>query len=44
MSYFYPGGGGEDSIRLSISYLSEAEIEEGVARLADFIKSEVTAG
>jgi (S)-3,5-dihydroxyphenylglycine transaminase len=44
MSYFYPGGGGEGGIRLSISYLSEAEIQEGVARLADFIKSEVTAG
>jgi len=41
MSYFYPQGGGEKNIRLSISYLSHAEIEAGVARLADFIQSEV---
>lgn len=40
MSYFYPAGGGEHAIRLSISYLSEAEIDEGVARLARFIEAE----
>lgn len=41
MSYFYPGGGGEYGIRLSTSYLTAAEIEEGAARLAGFIKAEV---
>ncbi|MEU4243560.1 PLP-dependent aminotransferase family protein [Actinoplanes sp. NPDC026619] len=40
MSYFYPGPGGERAIRLSTSYLTEAEIAEGVARLADFIDVE----
>ncbi len=40
MSYFYPGGGGERAIRLSTSYLTPAEIEEGTARLARFIESE----
>lgn len=39
MSYFYPGNGGHRSIRLSISYLTHAEIEEGVDRLAAFIES-----
>jgi (S)-3,5-dihydroxyphenylglycine transaminase len=42
MSYFYPHGGGEHSIRLSVSYLTHAEISEGIARLARFI--EVEAG
>ncbi|MEW2579245.1 aminotransferase class I/II-fold pyridoxal phosphate-dependent enzyme [Streptomyces syringium] len=40
MSYFYPDGGGEHTIRLSFSYLSPADIEEGVARLARFIGAE----
>lgn len=40
MSYFYPWGGGHRGMRLSISYLSGAEIEEGVARLADFIAAQ----
>jgi (S)-3,5-dihydroxyphenylglycine transaminase len=40
MSYFYPGGGGSRSIRLSISSLSETEIDEGVARLTRFIEAE----
>lgn len=40
MSYFYPSGGGEDGIRLSVSYLSEAEITEGITRLARFIEAE----
>jgi (S)-3,5-dihydroxyphenylglycine transaminase len=40
MSYFYPGGGGEDSIRLSVSYLSEEEINDGITRLARFIEAE----
>ncbi|TMR10881.1 aminotransferase class I/II-fold pyridoxal phosphate-dependent enzyme [Nonomuraea turkmeniaca] len=43
MAYFYPEGGGDHTIRLSISYLSHAEIEEGVARLVAFIESEVAA-
>jgi (S)-3,5-dihydroxyphenylglycine transaminase len=42
MSYFYPHGGGEHSIRLSVSYLSAAEIKEGTARLARFIESEAS--
>jgi (S)-3,5-dihydroxyphenylglycine transaminase len=40
MSYFYPGGGGERGIRLSVSYLSEEEITEGIRRLAGFIAAE----
>jgi len=40
MSYFYPHGGGWNTIRLSTSYLSSAEIVEGIARLARFIESE----
>ena len=40
MSYFYPQGGGDHSIRLSVSYLTEDEIVEGVARLAKFIVSD----
>jgi len=40
MSYFYPGGGGEHGIRLSTSYLTAADIEEGTARLARFIAAE----
>ncbi|GIG52458.1 hypothetical protein Dsi01nite_104990 [Dactylosporangium siamense] len=40
MSYFYPGGGGEHALRLSTSYLTPAEIEEGTGRLARFIEAE----
>jgi (S)-3,5-dihydroxyphenylglycine transaminase len=40
MSYFYPGGGGEHSIRLSVSYLSQEEIIEGIARLVRFTETE----
>ncbi|MGW7518015.1 aminotransferase-like domain-containing protein [Streptomyces sp. NPDC054796] len=40
MQYFYPGGGGLREIRLSVSYLTNAEIAEGVARLARFIEAE----
>jgi (S)-3,5-dihydroxyphenylglycine transaminase len=39
MSYFYPGGGGSTSLRLSVSYLSHREIEEGIERLARFVTS-----
>ncbi|MCW6009502.1 PLP-dependent aminotransferase family protein [Micromonospora sp. CPCC 205371] len=40
MSYFHPGGGGERALRLSTSYLTAAEIEEGTERLARFITAE----
>jgi (S)-3,5-dihydroxyphenylglycine transaminase len=40
MSYFYPHGGGDRSIRLSVSYLTPAEITEGITRLARFIETE----
>jgi (S)-3,5-dihydroxyphenylglycine transaminase len=40
MSYFYPDGGGERALRLSISYLNRAQIAEGVGRLARFINDE----
>lgn len=43
MSYFHPEGGGENTIRLSTSYLTHADVEEGLRRLADFIESEVAA-
>ncbi len=40
MAYFYPQGGGDRAIRLSVSYLSDAEIHDGITRLARFIESE----
>jgi (S)-3,5-dihydroxyphenylglycine transaminase len=40
MSYFYPDGGGERSIRLSVSYLSAEDIAEGISRLASFTEAE----
>jgi DNA-binding transcriptional MocR family regulator len=40
MRYFYPSGGGNRTMRLSTSYLTPAEIDEGVARLAAFITAE----
>jgi (S)-3,5-dihydroxyphenylglycine transaminase len=40
MSYFYPQGGGERAIRLSISYLSDADVIDGIARLSRFIEAE----
>jgi (S)-3,5-dihydroxyphenylglycine transaminase len=40
MSYFYPSGGGDCAVRLSVSYLTQAEIEEGISRLARFIEAE----
>ncbi|WP_308218480.1 aminotransferase class I/II-fold pyridoxal phosphate-dependent enzyme [Streptomyces hygroscopicus] len=40
MAYFYPGPGGERSIRLSFSYLSTARIEDGIARFAAFLRAE----
>jgi (S)-3,5-dihydroxyphenylglycine transaminase len=41
MSYFYPDGGGDTAMRLSVSYLSAAEIVDGVARLARFVDDEL---
>jgi (S)-3,5-dihydroxyphenylglycine transaminase len=43
MSYFYPAGGGEHGIRLSISYLTPEQIDEGVTRLARFLTAEIAA-
>ncbi|MCX4771946.1 aminotransferase class I/II-fold pyridoxal phosphate-dependent enzyme [Streptomyces sp. NBC_01260] len=43
MSYFYPQGGGEHGLRLSVSYLSHAEIADGIGRLARFIKAQSAA-
>jgi (S)-3,5-dihydroxyphenylglycine transaminase len=40
MRYFHPGGGGERGIRLSVSYLTQAQIREGIARLARFVAAE----
>ncbi|MEO3851208.1 PLP-dependent aminotransferase family protein [Streptomyces sp. B8F3] len=41
MSHFYPGaGGGHRALRLSTSYLTTEEIEQGTARLARFIEAE----
>jgi (S)-3,5-dihydroxyphenylglycine transaminase len=42
MNYFYPQGGGHHALRLSTSYLTTAEIEEGTARLARFIEAQHT--
>ena len=39
MAPFYPAGGGEHRLRLSISALSGRRIEEGVARLAAFVRA-----
>ncbi|MFJ4095308.1 aminotransferase class I/II-fold pyridoxal phosphate-dependent enzyme [Kitasatospora sp. NPDC089913] len=43
MSYFYPQGGGERTVRLSFSYLTRAEVEDGIARLAGFVEAEAAA-
>lgn len=43
MSYFHPKGGGDRTIRLSTSYVTHADVEEGLRRLADFIESEAAA-
>jgi (S)-3,5-dihydroxyphenylglycine transaminase len=42
MSYFYPHGGGDRSIRLSVSYLTEEDITEGITRLGRFIEAEAS--
>jgi (S)-3,5-dihydroxyphenylglycine transaminase len=43
MRFFHTAGGGDFALRLSISSLSAGEIEEGVARLARFVYSELAA-
>lgn len=43
MSYFYPGVGGEFSIRLSTSCLSRADIVDGISRIARFIEVQASA-
>jgi 2-aminoadipate transaminase len=35
--FFVPGGGGERSLRLAFSFVSPAEIETGMARLAPLL-------
>jgi (S)-3,5-dihydroxyphenylglycine transaminase len=40
MRYFHPDDGGRDAIRLSVSYLSPEEIDEGITRLVAFIEAE----
>ncbi|MEV0384942.1 aminotransferase class I/II-fold pyridoxal phosphate-dependent enzyme [Nonomuraea sp. NPDC050643] len=40
MSYFYPQGGGDHAIRLSVSYLPHSLIAEGCARLARFVRAQ----
>jgi (S)-3,5-dihydroxyphenylglycine transaminase len=41
MSYFYPDDAGDHSLRLSVSYLSEEDIADGISRLAGFVEAEV---
>ncbi|MFD7132147.1 aminotransferase class I/II-fold pyridoxal phosphate-dependent enzyme [Streptomyces sp. NPDC059894] len=43
MNYFYPQGGGHQALRLSTSYLTTADIEEGTARLARFMEAQAPA-
>ncbi len=38
MEFFHPHGGGEQEIRLSISYLTPPQVEEGVQRLTRFVE------
>nr|WP_071659794.1 aminotransferase class I/II-fold pyridoxal phosphate-dependent enzyme [Streptomyces humi] len=40
MSYFYPQGGGDHEIRLSVSYLTHQEIADGIERLTHFVKAQ----
>jgi (S)-3,5-dihydroxyphenylglycine transaminase len=40
MSYFYPQGGGDNSLRLSVSYVPQADIADGIERLARFIRTQ----
>ena len=40
MRYFHPDDGGRRALRLSVSYLSPEEIDEGITRLVAFIEAE----
>lgn len=42
MRYFHPDDGGRRALRLSVSYLSPEEIDEGITRLVAFIESETS--
>jgi (S)-3,5-dihydroxyphenylglycine transaminase len=42
MRYFHPDDGGRRAIRLSVSYLSPEEIDDGVGRLVAFIDAETS--
>jgi (S)-3,5-dihydroxyphenylglycine transaminase len=44
MSYFALTQGRERQVRLSFSYVTEAQIEEGIARFARFVQDRATAG
>lgn len=44
MRYFHPDDGGRRALRLSVSYLSPEEIDEGITRLVAFIEAETTGG
>ncbi|MEU1290138.1 PLP-dependent aminotransferase family protein [Kitasatospora sp. NPDC005856] len=43
MSYFYPQGGGEHGMRLSVSCVTQQEIADGIGRLARFIRAAAEA-
>jgi DNA-binding transcriptional MocR family regulator len=40
--FFVPGGGGERSARLAYSFVSPAEIDEGITRLAELVPAAAT--
>ncbi|MDL4821050.1 aminotransferase class I/II-fold pyridoxal phosphate-dependent enzyme [Actinomadura opuntiae] len=40
MAYFHPEGGGEHSLRLSVSYLTRDQVRDGIHRLARFIRAQ----
>jgi (S)-3,5-dihydroxyphenylglycine transaminase len=44
MKYFSAPGAGQYALRLSVSYLTDAQIDEGVARLARFVTAEAAEG
>lgn len=44
MSYFALSGGRERQVRLSFSYVTEEQIEEGIARFARFVSDRLAAG
>jgi DNA-binding transcriptional MocR family regulator len=42
MSYFALSAGRERQVRLSFSYVTEAQIEEGIARFARFVRDRLS--